>query len=72
MMMLAVMGSSLGMFIGMLFLEESKVAVMLPIIMVPTMLFSGIFNKLNDITLVLRWLQYLSPYRYGVHLLLQN
>ena len=45
---------------------------MLPISFVPLMLLSGIFNKLNDITILIRWMQYISPYRYGVHMLLEN
>ena len=66
------LGSSLGMVMGLGFLEQGKVAIMLPLSFVPMMLFSGIFNKLNNISPFLRWLQYVSPYRYGVHMLLWN
>ena len=69
---LALMGSSLGMFAGMLVLDQNKLSIVMPITFVPLMLFSGIFNKLNNITILLRWLQYISPYRYGVHMLLLN
>lgn len=40
--------------------------------MIPMMLVSGVFNKLDDIPVFIRWLQYLSPFRYGSHMVLLN
>jgi len=42
------------------------------IIIMPIMFFSGLYNKLNDIPEWIAWLQYASPFRYALHLLLIN
>ena len=72
MVILAICGHSIGMFCGILFADASKVTVMIPMMMVPLMLFSGVFNNLNDIPKWISWLQYLTPFKYGTHVLLLN
>ena len=42
------------------------------IISLPLMAFSGMYNKLNDIPSWISWVQYISPFRYGLHMLLEN
>ena len=36
------------------------------------MMFSGLYNKLNSIPSWISWLQYVSPFKYGLHMLLIN
>lgn len=36
------------------------------------MVFSGIYNKLNDIPTWIAWMQYLSPFKYGLQMILVN
>lgn len=42
------------------------------LISLPLMAFSGMYNKLNDIPNWIAWVQYISPFRYGLHMLLYN
>jgi ABC-type multidrug transport system ATPase subunit len=37
-----------------------------PLVFVPQIFFSGIFVKINEIPVVLRWIQYIVPLKYGV------
>ena len=43
-----------------------------PIILLPLMMTSGLYNKLSDIPAVIAWMSYISPFRYGLHMILQN
>lgn len=40
--------------------------------MIPLLVLSGIFNKLSTMPDWSSWMQYISPFRYGTHLLLEN
>jgi len=42
------------------------------IVLIPLMIVGGLFNKLDAIPVYIRWLQYLSPFRYGLQLFLEN
>ena len=72
MVMMAIIGNSMGMFCGIFFADSQKVTTMVPMLMVPLMLFSGVFNNLNSIPKWISWFQYLTPYKYGVHSMLLN
>lgn len=43
-----------------------------PLVTLPLMAFSGLYNKLSDIPVWISWLAYTSPFRYGLHLILEN
>ena len=43
-----------------------------PLILAPILLFSGYFVNLDSVYVWLRWLQYLSPVRYSLEMLLRN
>lgn len=70
--MMAMCGNSLGFTISSLFKDPSSAAAMGPMITLPLMAFSGLYNKLNDIPSWISWLAYLSPFRYGLHMILEN
>jgi ABC-type multidrug transport system permease subunit len=45
---------------------------MTPVLLLPLMMFSGLYNKLDSIPGWISWLQYISPFRYGLHGALLN
>lgn len=65
-------GNSVGFFCATLFREIGRVAALTNIVMLPLLILSGLFNKLTFMPDWSSWLQYLSPFRYGLHLLLEN
>jgi hypothetical protein len=68
----AICGNSIGFFIGSLFKDESQSGAIGPMITLPLMAFSGMYNKLVSIPAWISWLPYVSPFRYGLHLILDN
>jgi ABC-type multidrug transport system permease subunit len=65
-------GNSIGFFTGALFQDPKKASGMAPLLLLPLMMFSGLYNKLSSIPDWIGWLQYISPFRYGLHMLLLN
>ena len=70
--MVSLVGNSIGFFSGSLFQDVKKATSMAPVLILPLMMFSGMYNKLNSIPAWISWLQYISPFRYGLHMLLLN
>lgn len=68
----AVVGNSIGFFTGALFKDAKRASGLAPVLLLPLMMFSGIYNKLGSIPGWISWLQYVSPFRYGLHMLLLN
>lgn len=69
---MSLVGNSIGFFCATLFKSVDRVSGLTPIIMIPLLCFSGMFNKLNSMPNWASWLQYASPFRYGMHLVLLN
>jgi ATP-binding cassette subfamily G (WHITE) protein 2 len=65
-------GNSLGIMIGCLFKDAQRTSAMAPAILLPLMMFSGLYSRLNTISIWVRWIQYISPFRYGLQALLYN
>jgi len=42
------------------------------LILIPMLILSGLFNKLTSMPDWSSWLQYLTPFRYGFQLIVQN
>jgi ABC-type multidrug transport system permease subunit len=70
--MMALVGNSIGFFTGALFQDVKKATSLAPVLLLPLMMFSGIYNRLSSIPVWISWLQYLSPFRYGLHMTLLN
>ena len=70
--MVSLVGNSIGFFTGALFQDVKKATSLAPVLLLPLMMFSGMYNKLNSIPVWISWLQYISPFRYGLHMLLLN
>jgi ABC-type multidrug transport system permease subunit len=41
-------------------------------LLLPLMMFSGLYNKLNSIPDYVSWIQYISPFKYGLHMILES
>jgi ABC-type multidrug transport system permease subunit len=66
----ALVGNSIGIMSGSLFKDAKRATALTPAFILPMMMLSGLYNKLGSIPIFIRWLQYLSPFRYGIHSLL--
>lgn len=64
-MLLGLAGNSIGLLIGSVILDEKSVAAVVPIFILPFILFSGFFKNRNDLPGWIGWLEYLSPIKYG-------
>ena len=69
---LALVGNSIGFLTGALFKDERRASSLAPALLLPLMMFSGLYNKLNSIPSFISWMQYISPFRYGLHTILLN
>ena len=65
-------GNSIGFFLGSIFSNVRTASAMGPIILMPLMMTSGLYNKLSSIPAVIAWMSYISPFRYGLHMMLLN
>jgi len=69
---ISIASGSLGLLLGCM-LPNAEVAITLaPVVIMPFMLFGGFFMKIDLIPIWLRWLQYLSLFKYGFEALLTN
>lgn len=68
----SLVGNSLGILTGSLFKDAKRASAMTPVLLLPLMMFSGLYNKLDSIPRWISWLQYISPFRYGLHGALLN
>lgn len=64
--------SALGIFIGTIFKKDQTATVFGPVLLVPMILFSGFNVNLNTVYVWLRWIQWISPLRYTMEILLRN
>jgi ABC-type multidrug transport system ATPase subunit/ABC-type multidrug transport system permease subunit len=63
--LLAIASSSIGLFIGSCIEDPSVAAELMPALLVPQFLFSGVFIQVNLIPEFLRWAQYLCSLTYA-------
>jgi ABC-type multidrug transport system permease subunit len=69
---MSLVGNSIGFLTGALFKDAARASSLAPALLLPLMMFSGLYNKLDSIPVWIRWLQYISPFRYGLHSVLLN
>ena len=69
---MGVIGHFLGIFLGCLFTTSELAIQILPIIVIPIVLYGGLVVNLNDIPAYSSWIQYLSPIRHGYSLFMDN
>lgn len=58
-------GSAVGLLIGSILEDAKSVAAVVPILLLPVILFSGFFKNRNDLPKWIGWLEYISPIKYG-------
>jgi len=58
-------GSALGLFIGSIILDPKSVSAVVPVILLPVLLFSGFFKNRHDLPKWIGWIEYISPNKYG-------
>jgi len=65
-------GSSLGLLIGSMMQDVKSVSAVVPILLIPFVLFSGLFKNTGNISMWLGWIQYISPLKYGYLAMITN
>lgn len=58
-------GNSLGLLIGCMVSDVKLVTVLMPIVILPFILFSGFYKNRNDLPVWLFWIEYISPLKYS-------
>lgn len=69
---MSISGISVGYLIGTTFNDVSSASSMMPIIVVPFMLFSGFYKNRSDYSSWIGWLEYTSPFKYSFQSLCIN
>jgi len=72
MILMSTVGTSIGMFVATLFEDVSQALQLLPLFLMPLMLFSGYMVNDDSIPVYFIWLKYLSPMKYGLTALVKN
>lgn len=69
---MSVVSTSIGLFIGSVITNPEAAMSSQGAILSPFIIFSGVPTNLNTIYVWLRWVQYLSPMRYVMEILVRN
>ncbi|CAG9328666.1 unnamed protein product [Blepharisma stoltei] len=65
-------GTGFGYFVGTIFSTESGAMAGGPLIVIPLVLFGGLFGNLDSMVDAFKWIAYISPFKYGFELLAIN
>lgn len=58
-------GNSLGLLLGSAIKDAKLVSIMIPIFILPFVLFSGFYKNRDDLPVWLGWIEYISPMKYS-------
>lgn len=72
MMLTSIIGTSLGIFFASLFDEFTLALAITPLVLLPLMLFSGLYLNIGSIPVYFNWIQYLSPMKYAYQAIMIN
>ncbi|EAR84815.1 ABC transporter family protein (macronuclear) [Tetrahymena thermophila SB210] len=72
MIIMSITGVSVGYFVGTLFKDANTSMSMMPMIVIPFMLFSGFYKNRSDYASWIGWVEYLSPFKYAFQALCIN
>jgi ABC-type multidrug transport system permease subunit len=70
--LIAFCGSSLGLLLGSVILDAKSVSAIMPIVILPFVLFSGFYKNSGDLASWIGWIQYISPNKYGFIAFIDN
>lgn len=65
-------GSALGIFFASIFSDLTVALAVTPMVLLPLMIFSGLFVNNESIPVYFDWIKYLSPIKYGFEALVKN
>lgn len=65
-------GMSLGLLLGSVVTDEKSMASVTPMVILPFVLFSGLFKNTGNIPAWIGWIQYISPIKYTFSGYLEN
>lgn len=68
--MTSLVANGLGLGVGSVFSNAQRAAAMLPVVILPFMLFGGIYSNLGTMPKWISWLQYLSVFKYNFEALM--
>ncbi|KAK9718466.1 hypothetical protein K7432_005480 [Basidiobolus ranarum] len=69
---MSLVGSAIGMFIASLFKQLQVALAVVPLIVLPLMMFGGLFLNNGSAPVYLGWIQWISPIKYGFAALSKN
>jgi ABC-type multidrug transport system permease subunit len=64
--------SSFGYLLSSIFTNTEAAVSLSPVVMLPIILFGGVFTNVDTYYVWIRWLQYVSPIRYSLEALINN
>lgn len=64
-MLISFVGNSLGLLCGSAFSDPKVASGMMPVFIMPFMLFAGFFSNRDNLWAGISWIEYLSPFKYG-------
>lgn len=65
-------GNSLGLLLGCAVSDAKLITVLIPIFILPFVLFSGFYKNRNDLPVWLSWIEYISPMKYSFISFMRN
>lgn len=68
----ALSGMAVGTVAGAAFPDINMALVVLPLILLPLMMFSGLFVNVGAIPIYFSWIKYISPMKYAYNALMKN
>lgn len=68
----ALSGMAVGTVAGAAFSDITVALVVLPLILLPLMMFSGLFVNVGDLPVYFAWIKWISPMKYAYHALMRN
>lgn len=70
--LMALEGYFFGLFFGVLCKDEQSAINLLPMVLIPIIIFGGLAVNIKDIPGYIRWLQYFSPLRHAFLIVFQD
>ena len=68
----SLVGSSLGMMLSTVVLDPVIISASVSILIIPLIMFSGLFKNREDLPVWIGWIEYISPLKYTFIALLEN
>ncbi len=70
--LMGICGRGLGIFMGSIFKDMATATENGNFLMLPLLMFSGILSPLDSLSPYINWMQYVSPFKYGLEAVVTN